>query len=577
MANIKLFGNTKIQGKAFFDLSEPEPTYSIEKSVSSVDEGASVTFTLTTTNVANGTEVPYTITGISAADITSGTLTGNFTINNNTATVTITATADQLTEGAETATLTLDNVADFDSVTVNDTSKTPLYSLTSSSASVNEGSSVTFTLSTANVANGTSVPYVISGISSGDLSSGSLTGSFTVSNGSASTSITLANDVLTEGTETATLSTSVGSVAVTVNDTSRTPTYAVTADNNGNINEGTTVTFTLNTTNVSNGTLVPYTITGITQEDLSSGLVTGNFTVNNNTATTSITLANDVLTEGSETLKLALDNRATINGEDNFYEFQVIDSSRPFSPEDLTDLIAHWDYRTGVYKDTNYTPAVEGDGVRVWSSRYGNKFLPQSTLSLQPAVLADKGLYFNNKAMGELSVFSNEFLNINGPLTYYIVGKNFFITSGTETPIVRFGNFTTPTTHRFSFGINNIGAFRISNGTSRVTDIETSNRDNLPIIVSANFNNGNGNVYKKQYGGETIQSYAATGIGTGLNNTNQPNSFTLGGRLFSSATQTLADTTIYHVLVYKAIHTDYERLQVMNYLKASTLNGSVSF
>jgi hypothetical protein len=122
MANIKLFGNTKIQGKAFFNLSDPEPTYSIEKSVSSVDEGASVTFTLTTTNVANGTSVPYTITGISAADITSGSLTGNFTVNNNSATVTITATADQLTEGAETATLTLDNVADFDSVTVNDTS-----------------------------------------------------------------------------------------------------------------------------------------------------------------------------------------------------------------------------------------------------------------------------------------------------------------------------------------------------------------------------------------------------------------------------------------------------------------------
>jgi len=127
MANIKLFGNTKIQGKAFLDLSgsASTPTYSIEKSVSSVDEGAFVTFTLTTTNVANGTSVPYTITGISAADITSGSLTGNFIVNNNTATVTITATADQLTEGAETATLTLDNVADFESVTVNDTSLTP--------------------------------------------------------------------------------------------------------------------------------------------------------------------------------------------------------------------------------------------------------------------------------------------------------------------------------------------------------------------------------------------------------------------------------------------------------------------
>ena len=118
MAKIKIQANTKIQGKMFV---RPASTYVIEKSVSSINEGgegASVTFTLTTTNVSNGTLVPYTITGISAADITSGSLTGNFTVNNNTATVTITATADQLTEGAETATLTLDNVADFDSVTI---------------------------------------------------------------------------------------------------------------------------------------------------------------------------------------------------------------------------------------------------------------------------------------------------------------------------------------------------------------------------------------------------------------------------------------------------------------------------
>jgi hypothetical protein len=225
MANIKLFGNTKIQGKAFFDLSEPEPTYSIEKSVSSVDEGASVTFTLTTTNVADGTEVPYTITGISAADITSGSLTGNFTVNNNLATVTITATADQLTEGAETATLTLDNVADFDSVVVNDTSMAPTYAIARSLSSVNEGSSVTFTLNTTNVANGTVLPYTITGISSNDVTSGSLSGSFTVNNNIATATITMSADQLTEGAETATLTlnNAAASNFVVVNDTSTTP------------------------------------------------------------------------------------------------------------------------------------------------------------------------------------------------------------------------------------------------------------------------------------------------------------------------------------------------------------------
>jgi hypothetical protein len=122
MANIKIQGNTKIQGKAFFALSEPEPTYSIEKSVSSVDEGASVTFTLTTTNVANGTVLPYTISGISSTDVTSGSLSGSFTVSNNLATSTITLSADQLTEGAETATLTLNNAAASNFVLVNDTS-----------------------------------------------------------------------------------------------------------------------------------------------------------------------------------------------------------------------------------------------------------------------------------------------------------------------------------------------------------------------------------------------------------------------------------------------------------------------
>jgi subtilase family serine protease len=77
-------------------------------------------------------------------------------------------------------------------------SGSPSYSLSASSASVNEGSSATFTLTTTNVASGTSVPYTLSGISSADVSAGSLSGNAVVnSSGIATISVALLSDLLT--------------------------------------------------------------------------------------------------------------------------------------------------------------------------------------------------------------------------------------------------------------------------------------------------------------------------------------------------------------------------------------------
>jgi hypothetical protein len=59
------------------------PTYSLS-SFMTPEEGQSIAVTLITTGLANGSTVPYTITGISQADLTVGTLTGNFTISSNT-------------------------------------------------------------------------------------------------------------------------------------------------------------------------------------------------------------------------------------------------------------------------------------------------------------------------------------------------------------------------------------------------------------------------------------------------------------------------------------------------------------
>ena len=77
---------------------QQNPTYSLTSSATSVNEGQSFQITLDTTNVADGTNVPYTITGVSSADIDGRSLTGIFTILNNSASVTINVTADNITD-----------------------------------------------------------------------------------------------------------------------------------------------------------------------------------------------------------------------------------------------------------------------------------------------------------------------------------------------------------------------------------------------------------------------------------------------------------------------------------------------
>lgn len=99
---------------------------------------------------------------------------------------------------------------------------TPTYALSASASSMNEGGSATLFLTTTNVGDTTAVPYTITGVSINDLVNGSLTGSFIVQNNSASLTLNLNADSLTEGAEALTLSLNNGAatISVTVNDNS---------------------------------------------------------------------------------------------------------------------------------------------------------------------------------------------------------------------------------------------------------------------------------------------------------------------------------------------------------------------
>src|SRR5690606_37355787 len=61
----------------------PDPTFALSASTDEVDEGADVVFTLTTTNVAPGTQYEYEISGVSSADVVGGKLTGTVRIGAN--------------------------------------------------------------------------------------------------------------------------------------------------------------------------------------------------------------------------------------------------------------------------------------------------------------------------------------------------------------------------------------------------------------------------------------------------------------------------------------------------------------
>ena len=107
--NDLLLGN-----KAIYSLTAPK----------SANEGGTASFTLITKNVTVGTAVPYTISGVSAADI-SGSLSGTAVVNTSgVATISVTLVNDNLTEGAETLTVTAGGASA--STTVKDTSITQI-------------------------------------------------------------------------------------------------------------------------------------------------------------------------------------------------------------------------------------------------------------------------------------------------------------------------------------------------------------------------------------------------------------------------------------------------------------------
>lgn len=81
--------------------------YEVTASSGTITEGDSVDITVTTTGVADGTAIPYTISGSATSKVTSPALTGTVTINSNTGSVTIVTADDNVYNATQSLTFTI--------------------------------------------------------------------------------------------------------------------------------------------------------------------------------------------------------------------------------------------------------------------------------------------------------------------------------------------------------------------------------------------------------------------------------------------------------------------------------------
>jgi len=418
-------------------------TYSLIPSLTAIPEGQILQTLVQTTGVTTNTVIYWSLSGagIAAADFSAGILTGSGKVDaTGKFSFSHTIALDKITEGTETLQIKLfsnssrtTQVGTTALVSILDTSTTPLptYAVTPSLAVVNEGVAVTSTVKTTNVATGTVLYWALSGtgITAADFSAGALTGSGKVAaNGQFSFSHTLALDKSTEGNETvqiklysdAARTVQVGTTAsYLVNDTSTkpVPTYTVTPSLTAP-NEGQVVTTTVATTNVATGTVLYWGLSGngITAADYSAGLLTGSGTVAaTGKFTFAHTLANDITTEGAETVQIKLysDSARTIQ-VGNTGSYIIGDTSKGVATYAVTPAVASID--EGVNLSTTVTTTNVIPGTLLYWQVSGTGI---TAADFNPSILSGSGTVGPNGQFSFTNAIASDFLT-EGPETLLI-------------------------------------------------------------------------------------------------------------------------------------------------------------
>ena len=182
------------------------------------------------------------------------------------------------------------------------------YTVTPALTSIDEGSSVTINITTVNVDDATDLYWTVTNASDFSVNNGSVT----ISNNAGSFTVSPNSDAVTEGAEGFTVQLRTDSIngtivatssTITINDTSQAPpaTYTTSAAAN-DIDEGSPLAITVTTTNVSDSTILYWTVSNADDFATSSG----NFTINSNTGSFTVTPTADTTTEGTETFDVEI-------------------------------------------------------------------------------------------------------------------------------------------------------------------------------------------------------------------------------------------------------------------------------
>ena len=305
----------------------------VTPSSTAVTEGTTITFSVASTNAANGTyyytieETAGGIGTLTTADFSTGSLSGSFTITGNSGSFPLTVTRDLTTEGDESFSIYVRST----SITGPVLGVSPIIDITDSSINpvftvepgiINEGDTETFTVQSVGpdgtyfftVLNGTTANADFSAVSGSFVVSGSTGG---IDNGTGSFDITTVADRLTEGSQTFQVQVRSGSVSgavvvtsavQTINDDSLTPSFTVGPTS---INEGTTNLFTVN--NLGPAGTYFFTVLNGTTVDADFSAVSGSFTTStlNGSGSFNIAPVNDFLTEGAQTFQVQIRTGST--------------------------------------------------------------------------------------------------------------------------------------------------------------------------------------------------------------------------------------------------------------------------
>jgi hypothetical protein len=298
----------------FTQSGPPTPTANIS-SATAINEGAALSFTVTTTGIADLTTLYWCVIPGTASLTDFTEVTGFFQIVGGVGSFSVTPTSELAASGSTTFAVAVklnnpiygETIGTSNSIIKNDTNAIAFSSIPTS---IDEGSSGTFYVATTGVANSTTLYWKIPNTT--DFAT--TTGSFVISANVGSFAVTPQADSLTEGAETFTVELRSGTVTgpvvatsspVTINDTSLggpSETYAFTTTP-GSVNEGSAATFIITTTGVTNGTTLYWTVQTNAGDFATSS---GSFTVTSNSGTFNVTPTADSTTEGAETFTVAV-------------------------------------------------------------------------------------------------------------------------------------------------------------------------------------------------------------------------------------------------------------------------------